>query len=305
MTQLSKRMRKEEYENEFNNKTKVEELRTKYIPTFKSFINDSIYKKTSYRLSPIKEKITFRSNNMNINKISLNKNIIIDKKIMKPNLILKSINNTEKTNDIDDKNIIVFDFTTKNNFFSELLNEDTNFTDNIKTINKKDLLKLKNDKEKIIILLDKNREIMNEIRKIEERYKKLRNEYIFLYRNINNITINNNNNFFNINHEYENYITKDNMSLKKRLENFENLFLSMTNYINDISKLFNLKQIDYIEMKNNINKSNSKLEKTITNAIEILNENIQAIKERLIFQNNLKSKTKIFEKRNINRIKYK
>ena len=35
MNQLSKRIRENEYENEFNNRTRVEELRTKYIPTLK------------------------------------------------------------------------------------------------------------------------------------------------------------------------------------------------------------------------------------------------------------------------------
>ena len=35
MNQLSKRIRENEYENEFNNRTRVEELRTKYTPTLK------------------------------------------------------------------------------------------------------------------------------------------------------------------------------------------------------------------------------------------------------------------------------
>ena len=61
MTRLSKRMRKEENDIAFSNRTKAEELRTKYIPTFKSFLNDSIYKKESN-----KDRINIRINNLNI-----------------------------------------------------------------------------------------------------------------------------------------------------------------------------------------------------------------------------------------------
>ena len=309
MTQLSKRMRKEEYENEFSNKTKAEQLRIKYIPTFKSFINDSIYKKLSYGPSPVKEKINIRLKNMNVNKINLNKNKFIDKKILKPNLNLKSINNKEKFENINDnKKVTVFDFTSKKNFFSDLLKEDCNFVDNIKHINKKDLLKTNNEKEKVIILLDKNREIMNIIRTIEEKYKKLKNEYIELYKFIDSSSLNNNS-LISVNNEYENYITKENISLKKKLDNFDNIFLSMTNYINDISNLFNVKQIDYIEIKKNIIQSNSKSETTNSNVVEILNENIklisQIIKEKLNNQNNLKLNLKLFGKKGININKYK
>ena len=309
MTQLSKRMRKEEFENEFSNKTKAEQLRTKYIPTFKSFINDSIYKKLSYGPSPVKEKINIRLKNMNVNKISLNKNKFIDKKILKPNLNLKSINNKEKFEDINDnKKVIVFDFTSKKNLFSDLLKEEYNFVDNIKQVNKNDLLKINNEKEKVIILLDKNREMMNIIRTIEEKYKKLKNEYIELYKLINSSSLNNNS-LISVNNEYENYITKENISLKKKLENFDNIFLSMTNYVNDISSLFNAKKIDYIEIKKNIIRSNSKSEKTNSNVVEILNENIklisQMVKEKLNNQNNLKLNLKLFGKKGININKYK
>ena len=310
MTQLSKRMRKEEYENEFSNKTKAEQLRTKYIPTFKSFINDSIYKKLSYGPSPVKERINIRLKNMNVNKISLNKNKFIDKKILKPNLNLKSINNKEKFEDINDnKKVIVFDFTSKKNLFSDLLKEECNFVENIKQVNKNDLLKINNEKEKVIILLDKNREIMDIMRKIEEKYKKLKNEYIELYKFINSSSLNHNNSLISVNNEYENYITKENISLKKKLDNFDNLFLSMTNYVNDISSLFNAKKIDYIEIKKNIIRSNSKSEKTNSNVVEILNENIklisQMVKEKLNNQNNLKLNLKLFGKKGININKYK
>jgi hypothetical protein len=309
MTQLSKRMRKQEYENEFSNKTKAVELRTKYIPTFRSFINESIYKKLSYGPSPIKEKINIRLKNINSNKITLNRNKIIDKKILKPNLNLISINNTEKFEDINDnKKVIVFDFTSKQNFFSDLLKEDCNFVDNIEQISKKDLLKINNEKEKVIILLDKNREIMNIMRKIEENYKKLKNEYIDLYKNINNISLSNSSPV-NINNEYENYITKENINLKKKLDNFNNIFLSMTNYINDISNLFNIQKIDYIEIKKNIIQSNPSTDITNESIVAIFNENIklisQMLKDKFSNQNNLKFNMKLFGKKGINKNKYK
>ena len=124
MTRLSKRMRVEENDIAFSNRTKAEELRTKYIPTFKSFINDSIYKTTN------KEKINLRINNINVDKTNINKNKIIDKKILKPNLNLQLINNTKKIN--IDKNQTNFDFSIKSNFFAELLKENINLTDRIK-----------------------------------------------------------------------------------------------------------------------------------------------------------------------------
>ena len=200
MTQLSKRVRKEEYENAFSNKAKAEVLRNKYIPTFKSFINESIYQKTSSKVSPIKEKIRIR-----FNKLDFNKNKIIDKKILKPNINLKSINNNEKVDDIYNDKITIFDFSSKMNFFSELLKEDNNDLYNIKIMKKNELLKIKNDKEKIIVLLDKNKETLEEMKNIEKKYKRLRNEYIDLYKNINSIYIKNtSNNLININNDYEN-----------------------------------------------------------------------------------------------------
>ena len=102
---------------------------------------------------------------------------------------INSINKFLKTDESNDKKVRVFDFSTKNKFFTELLNEDCNYVNNIKKISKKDLLSNNIDNEKIIILLDKNREILNLISKIEDRYKTLRNEYIFLYKNINDISI--------------------------------------------------------------------------------------------------------------------
>ena len=166
---------------------------------------------------------------MNINKINLDKNKIIDKKILKPNINVESINNkAEKPDNIDDKKISITDFSSKNLFFSELLKENGNFTDNIKQISKIELLKIKNDKEKIIILIEKNRELLNILSKIEEKYKLLRNEYIDLYRNINNYSANKNY-LNNSKNEYENYIRNENNNLNKQLERYENIFMSTTN----------------------------------------------------------------------------
>lgn len=299
MSQLSKRMRKEEYDNQFSNRTKIEELRTKYIPSIKGFMNNSIIKKLSNKIHN-KDKINIRLTNMNINKISLNKNKIIDKKILKPNINAESINNTEKPEHIDDKKYIVFNLSSKNLFFSELLKENCDFTDNIKQISKTELLKIKNDKEKIIILIEKNREILNVLTKVEEQYKLLRNEYIDLYKNINNYSANKNY-LINSKNEYENYIRNENNNLNKKIENYENIFISMTNYINDISKLFYLKQISFAEIRENVNYSNKESDEKKNNFIDILNENIRAIdliiKDRFKYKNNLKSNTKIHVKR--------
>jgi len=269
MTRLSKRMRKEENDIAFSNRTKAEELRIKYIPTFKSFLNDSIYK------TPDKNKINFRINDINIEKMNINKNKIIDKKILKPNLNLQLINNTKKIN--IEKSKPTFDFS---NFFSELLKENINITDNIKQISKDDLLKIKDMDEKIIFLMDKNREIMDVLIKIEEKYKKLRQEFIDLYKNINNICLNNDN-LISSKNEYENYISSENINLKKKLENYDNLVLSMTNYINDISKIFNLKQISLIEIKKDVISSKSDSDKTKINFVDILNQNIKNIEKTM------------------------
>ena len=294
MTRLSKRMRKEENDIEFSNKTKVEELRTKYIPTFKSFLNDSIYKKESN-----KDRINIRINNLNIDKMNINKNKIIDKKILKPNLNLKLINNTKQIN-IDKIITETFDFSSKSNLFSDLLNENVNLTDNIKQISKNDLLKIKDDKEKIIILMDKNKEIMNILIKIEERYKLLRQEFIDLYKNINNICINNDN-LISSKNDYENYISSENINLKKKLENYDSMCLSMTNYINDISKIFNLKQISFIEIKQDIINSKPESDKINIKIVDILKENIkyidQIIKERNKYKNKIIINKNFFTKK--------
>ena len=305
MAQLSKRIRKEEYDNEFSNREKAEILRTKYITANKTFCDENMYNRNYYKFTPNKEKISIRLiGNKNINKINSDKKKLFDKKILKHNLNLKSINKTEKIEYINSKKAFVFDFTSKRDFFSDLLKEECNFMDNIKPINKNNLLSIKNDKDKIIILLDKNKEIMNEIRKIEDNYKKLRNEYIELYKNINCISLNNNQ-FDNINQEYENYIVKENTNLKKKLSNFNDIFFSLTKYINDISQLFHIKQINFVEIKQNIINSNSEKEIDKININDILNENIKtinkALKEKLKLKNNFKFNPKIFEKIRINK----
>ena len=289
MTRLSKRMRKEENDIAFSNRTKAEELRTKYIPTFKSFLNDSIYRTTK------KDKINFRIDNINVDKINISKNKIIDKKILKPNLNLQLINNTKKIN--IDKNKPTFDFSLKSNVFSELLKENINITDNIIQISKDDLLKIKDVDEKIIFLMDKNREIMDILIKIEEKYKKLRLEFIDLYKNINNFSLNNDN-LFNTKNEYENYISTENNNLKKKLEKYDNMLLSMTNYINDISKIFDLKQISLIDIKHNINNLKPESDENKINFVDILNENIKHIDKVMKERERNKFKNKIIINKN-------
>ena len=101
MSPTKKRIRENEYENEFNNRTRVEELRTKYIPTLKRFDNDSMNKKTPYKIT---NKINKRFNQMNTH---LNKNKKIDKKILKPNMNINSINKLLKTDKNNDKKVRV------------------------------------------------------------------------------------------------------------------------------------------------------------------------------------------------------
>ena len=67
MTQLSKRMRKEEYENEFSNKTKAEQLRIKK-------------KKSNMKMKKIIKKNLTRINNQNIQESLIIKKIRIKKR---------------------------------------------------------------------------------------------------------------------------------------------------------------------------------------------------------------------------------
>ena len=63
----------------------------------------------------------------------------------------------------------------------------------------------------------------------------------------------------------------------------------MTNYINDISKIFNIKQISFIEIKQDVINSKSDSDKTKINYVDILNENIknieQTMKEKFKYKN--------------------
>ena len=293
VNQLSKRMREEEYEIEFNNMAKIGELRTKYFSN-KSYFKD---KKNYFNISN-KDKINIRLKSINMDKFNQFKNKIINKKILKSNVNLKYDNNIDNDNEINNNNINVFDFSKKNNYFNELLNEDFNYMDNIKQITKNDLLKIKNDKEKIIILLDKNEETITILRKIEEKYKILKNEYIELYKNI---ILEKNNNFKNNldSNEFEKYIMKQNENMNKKIEIFQKYFLPMANYIDDISKIFKLHKINFLEIKQNINKLESKsIQENFNN---ILDENIKSIKkimkENILLTNNYKFNFKILNKK--------
>ena len=299
MTQLSKRIREEEYDIENNNLSKIGELRTKYFPN-KSNTKYSSIKQNYFNTIFNKDKINIRLKSMYIDKYNQIKNKIIDKNILKPNKNLKSFNNAEKRNDLNiDKNndkITVFDLSRKNNFFIELLNEDCNFMDNIKQITKNELLKVKSDKEKIVILLDKNQEIIDILRKIEEKYKILKKEYIELYKKI---ISGKNNEFIIENTEYEKYILKQNETMTKKIDIYDKYFLPMTNYIDDISKIFNIKKINFLEIKQNINNSRNNTFDEDFNSI--LNENIKIInkimKEYIIYSNNSKWNIKLLNKK--------
>jgi chromosome segregation protein len=252
----------------------------------------------------------------NINNIITNDKIEPNKKSIKPNLVLDSINDIKnnrnttdsKKSNINDKNIIFknekygnnnkLDLDTKNKFFIKILKQDDSYLNTIKPITKEELLSYSNEKEKIIFLLEKNRELINILRNINEKYKMLKSEYIDLYKSIN---INNLNS--NENDEYKNYLSDENKTLKIKLDNYENIFTVMTSYINDISNKLNLKKINIIDLKNNINinefKKNTK-NTPLNDFIHILNDNKKIICKYIeVWNNNIKTeknKDKILNK---------
>ena len=215
-----------------------------------------------------------------------------NKKSIKPNLFLESIKDIKnnrnatynKKSNISEK-IIIFknekygnnklDLDTKNEFFINILKQDDSYINTIAPITKEELLSYSNEKEKIIFLLEKNRELVHTLRNINEKYIKLKSEYIDLYKSIN---INNLNS--NENDKYKNYLSDENKTLKIKLDNYENIFRLITSYINDISNKLNLKKINIIDLKNNINiyEFQKNTENTPLNAfIYILNENKKII----------------------------
>lgn len=287
INQLSERVTKVENENEDNNRIMMKELRLKYFPNkrFKKNIdkNYSIFNENKVKYMPIKlpNNLTNCNTNSN-NKIELNKRLVKQNLVLentneiKPNLnIIKNKNmNSESTNFNKEK----FD---KNNIFLNTLKEDVNYFDGINHIQKKELLKFSNDKDKIIFLLDKNREITDAFRNIFEKYKILKNEYIELYKNINNERPN----FIEENDEYKKYLNNENKNMKIKLENYDKIFPPLINYVNDLNDELNLKKINFIDLKKSIVTYDSKINtdnknNPINEFINLLNGNKNAINKR-------------------------
>ena len=269
ISRLSQRVSKDEKENEFNNRLMVKELRLKYFPNNKK--NKNI--KNNYT-------ITIQNKNRNNELITDNnfkfKNFSneLNKKINKPNLILEDFNEI-KTNLNNNKNIInseridnKLDFDNKKKFFLNLLKEDNSYINKIRPVTKEELLNYSNEKEKIIILMEKNIELINTIRNIFNKYNILKDEYIELYKNTNNLE-------FYENDEYAKYLNNENNNMKIKINNYDKIFPSIIYYINDINNAFNLKKINFTELKENINTNSNKNQLNIF--INELNENKKTI----------------------------
>ena len=283
---LSQRLKVDENENEQNNRIIVQELRSKYFPVKK--VNNLF--RSQYTVS--KDKIQISNKNFNFKNTSANKEINnkieSNRKYIKPQIILDD-NYEIKINYYDNPNNNLYKDKINNhnkslyikddkNLYTNLLKENNNI-DKIKNISKDDILSLSNEKEKIIILLEKNRELMEIIQKMEEKYKLLKEQYIKLYKKTNNIETFNSN---NENNNLKKLLINENKNYEKKLENYEKIFSSLINYINDINNIFNLKNINFYEIKNffktydyqNKNENNDNLLNSINN---ILNDNKKKI----------------------------
>ena len=283
---LSQRLKIDENENEQNNRIIVQELRSKYFPVKK--VNNLF--RSQYTVS--KDKIQISNKNFNFKSTSANKEINnkieSNRKYIKPQIILDD-NYEIKNNYYDNPNNNLYKDKINNhnkslyikddkNLYTNLLKENNNI-DKIKNISKDDILSLSNEKEKIIILLEKNRELMEIIQKMEEKYKLLKEQYIKLYKKTNNIETFNSN---NENNNLKKLLINENKNYEKKLENYEKIFSSLINYINDINNIFNLKNINFYEIKNffktydyqNKNENNDNLLNSINN---ILNDNKKKI----------------------------
>ena len=306
INQLSQRVTKVENENEDNNRIMMKELRLKYFPTkkFNKRIekNYTIFNENKIKNTPIKLSNNLKSKN--INSVTYNKTEL-NKKLLKQNLILEDTNEKKPyTNNIKN-NIINSDtpninkeYFDKQKIFLNTLKEDMNYYDSINPIQKKELLNFSNDKDKIIFLLDKNRELTDAFRNIFEKYKILKNEYIELYKNINNIE---KPNLIEDNDEYKRYLNKENKNIKIKLENYEHIFLPLINYINDLNEELNLKKINYIDFKKYINtydsKKNDNKNNKLNTFINLLKGNKEIIIKRKKYENyNLKSNNKLLNK---------
>ena len=317
INQLSKRVTKEENENEYNNRIMVKELRSKYFPlrrgnnTFRNnYHNLNKEKNTIINNENYPNNFKFKNMNVNISK-STNPNIFTnarydDKKPTKPNLLLNDINefrnSTQKSKELYNSYNGINNYTSKsNNHFGQnslRVSDSNNFSEqsNTKPLTLNDLECFPNDNEKIKALLFKYNELLKNLNLFEKRYLTLKSEYNELYQkkgNSGNISIKEEDS------KYKKYINEENKNLNSKLENYEKIFPQMIYYINDLSNELSLKKINFVELKKymNTNFNNSNQDNPITSSIDILNEN-----KRTILNRN-KNKDSSNKKKSLNRIK--
>jgi hypothetical protein len=317
INQLSKRVTKEENENEYNNRIMVKELRSKYFPlrrgnnTFRNnYHNLNKEKNTIINNENYPNNFKFKNMNVNISK-STNPNIFTnnrydDKKPTKPNLFLNDINefrnSTQKSKELYNSYNGNNYYTSKsNNHFGQnslRVSDSNNFSEqsNTKPLTLNDLECFPNDNEKIKALLFKYNELLKNLNLFEQRYLTLKSKYNELNqneRNSGNISIKEEDS------KYKKYINEENKNLSSKLENYEKIFPQMIYYINDLSNELSLKKINFVELKNymNTNFNNSNQDNPITSSIDILNEN-----KRTILNRN-KKKDSSNKKKTLNRIK--
>ena len=250
--------------------------------------------------------------NANISK-STNPNIFTnarydDKKPTKPNLLLNDINEFRNSTHKSKELYNSYNGNNNNNYTSKSNNhfgqnslrvsDSNNFSEqsNTKPLTLNDLECFPNDNEKIKALLFKYNELLKNLNLFEQRYLTLKSKYNELNqneRNSGNISIKEEDS------KYKKYINEENKNLNSKLENYEKIFPQMIYYINDLSNEFNLKKINFVELKKymNTNFNNSNQDNPITSSIDILNEN-----KRTILNRN-KNKDSSNKKKTLNRIK--
>ena len=317
INKLSKRVTKEENDNEYNNRIMVRELRSKYFPLRKAnntFRNN--YHILNKEKSPMLNNENYPNNmkfkymNTNISK-STNPNIFTnnrydDQKPTKVNLFLDDIN--EIKNSTKKSKELYSSYNGNNNYNSKSSNhfgqsslrvsDSNNFSEqsNTKPLTLEDLECFPNDNEKIKALLFKHNELLKNLNLFEKKYLTLKSDYNELYqkkRNSGNMSIKDEDN------KYRKYINEENKNLNSKLENYEKIFPQMINYINDISNEFSLKKINFFELKKYINtdSNNNNQNNPITNTINLLNEN----KKNILNRN--KSTNSKNKKKTLNRMK--
>ena len=296
INKLSQRVSKDENENEYNNRVMVKELRSRYFPLRK--VNN--FFRNNYSIFREKPQNINNSNNNKFKSLSLNtkinKNININDKIdnfkkpVKPNLILDNINeiknnlntpNNNKKTHMNNNNINrhrLLNSENGKNYYQSMKKEENINIDKLNPITNEELLLIPNENEKILFLLNKNRELVDIVKKIEEKYKSLKEQYIALYKKSNN------NDTFNYNddsNKYKIYLSTENKNFRAKLDKYDQIFPSMVYYINDISNVFSLKKINFIELKKFLNTydslNNENKNETLKSINDILNENKRKI----------------------------